>query len=412
MFKDAEFLTIARPNSAAAWNTLGLAQRGLGQLRESVESFTRAIGKAPQYAFTYLNRADSHRALGQYSEALQDCNLAIELDPDFASAYAQRAGVYLALDQAEDAQANCDHALRLQPGNPLAHWYQARLFRRTNANSAALAELDAAVAADPENPNFRFDRAELHRESGSHRLAVVDYTVVLQKHADNVDALFGRARSLARLDEPQAALHDFDRAIELAPKQSGLFHQRARLLRWEGEHAQALADNETAVSLDSGKRQPLVGRALTRWLAGDLGGAVTDFHAALGMPVSGGSNCYPHLWLWQIHMAQGEAEEADAALRGAESSARNPWERDVVALFTNQLTPPELLEKADSVPKKCEALYYIGATALAQGRPAEAAEWFHKTVELNFRDCHEYDLARAFLQSILEPVRPAVDAGS
>ena len=73
----------------------GVAYANLGDYRQAIEDFNRAIGINPGHAKVYNNRGNAYFALGNYKQAIEDYGRAIEIDPDYAEAYNNRAVVYL-----------------------------------------------------------------------------------------------------------------------------------------------------------------------------------------------------------------------------------------------------------------------------------------------------------------------------
>jgi len=60
------------PTYALAFNNRGMIYGRLGEHRQAVDDFTRAVRIAPDYAKGYYNRAIAYYSLGEYEKALQD----------------------------------------------------------------------------------------------------------------------------------------------------------------------------------------------------------------------------------------------------------------------------------------------------------------------------------------------------
>ena len=72
-----------------------LSMIALGNYRQAIEDYSRAIEIKPGYADAYNNRGIAYNSLGNYRQAIEDYNRAIEIKPDFADAYYNRGVVYL-----------------------------------------------------------------------------------------------------------------------------------------------------------------------------------------------------------------------------------------------------------------------------------------------------------------------------
>ena len=139
-------------------------------------------------------------------------------------------------------------AVRAEPGfkaNLLAHAAQAWLLAG-NADRA-IAVLDAALAFTPDNVGLLVDRSAARASRGAYAAAVTD----------------------------------LDRAIELDPGQVDAFVFRASARRFLDQTALASADVERALALDPNHAEGLLERGILRRLAGDSGGARSDWLAVI-----------------------------------------------------------------------------------------------------------------------------------
>jgi hypothetical protein len=78
-----------------AYNSRGIAYKNLGNYRQAIEDYDRAIEINPGFAEGYSNRGNAYNEFGNYRQAIEDYGRAIEIKPDFAEAHYNRACVYL-----------------------------------------------------------------------------------------------------------------------------------------------------------------------------------------------------------------------------------------------------------------------------------------------------------------------------
>ena len=57
------------------------AYSGLGNYKQAIEDYDRAIEIKPGYAEAYINRGVAYNGLGNYRQAIEDLNRAIEIKP-------------------------------------------------------------------------------------------------------------------------------------------------------------------------------------------------------------------------------------------------------------------------------------------------------------------------------------------
>ena len=62
----------------------------LGNLRQAIEDYDRAIEINPENAGAYYNRGVAYGKLGDHRQAIEDYDRAIEINPEYAEAYNNR----------------------------------------------------------------------------------------------------------------------------------------------------------------------------------------------------------------------------------------------------------------------------------------------------------------------------------
>ncbi|MCB1024754.1 MAG: hypothetical protein KDB79_10210, partial [Acidobacteria bacterium] len=118
------------PESAAAYHTIGFANRLDFSLEAAADAFARALEIDPESITTKINLAEMKRALGQSSEADSIYRGILEADPANVNA---RTGLVLSLfdaERREEAEAEMTKALDLDPNNLIlltgaSYWYAA-----------------------------------------------------------------------------------------------------------------------------------------------------------------------------------------------------------------------------------------------------------------------------------------------
>lgn len=133
----------ADPAEDAYNEGMRLAKEGL--LKQSVESFDKAIRLKPTYAEAYSARGNVRNHLVQNERAIQDFDEAIRLNPQYTEAYYNRANAYMDTGQLEKARQDYSETLTLNPAHSEALYNRALvnlLLARGDAAADARAYLD------------------------------------------------------------------------------------------------------------------------------------------------------------------------------------------------------------------------------------------------------------------------------
>ncbi len=98
-------------NNWLIYNNRGFAYDNLGNHKQAIEDYDKAIESKPGYADAYYNRGLAYNSLRNYKQAIEDYGRAIDIKPDFADAYYNRGVVYLThnnISACSDARKLCE----------------------------------------------------------------------------------------------------------------------------------------------------------------------------------------------------------------------------------------------------------------------------------------------------------------
>ncbi|HYJ87053.1 MAG TPA: tetratricopeptide repeat protein [Pyrinomonadaceae bacterium] len=96
----------ARQEKAMVHNTVGLEEITKGNVASAIDSFTTAIGIAPDYADGFMNLGDTYRRLGEFDKAIEALTKAINLNPLYPNPYYYRGLAYRSKGNKEKALAD------------------------------------------------------------------------------------------------------------------------------------------------------------------------------------------------------------------------------------------------------------------------------------------------------------------
>jgi tetratricopeptide (TPR) repeat protein len=98
-----------------AYNNCGTAYLNLGNYRQAIVDYNKAIEIRPKYTDAYYNRGISYWHLGNKMQAIRDFDSAIEINPNYAEIYYGRGNVYAALGNYRQAIRDFDKAIEINP---------------------------------------------------------------------------------------------------------------------------------------------------------------------------------------------------------------------------------------------------------------------------------------------------------
>jgi len=144
-----------KPDLAMAYNDRGIVYKGLGNYRQAIEDYNRALEIKPDYAEAYNNRGIVYKGLGNYRQAIEDYNRALEIKPDYAEAYNNRGNAYDGLGNYKQAIEDYDRAIEINPGFAEMYINRGVAYVKLGNNNLAVNDLKmAAKLGDERAKNF------------------------------------------------------------------------------------------------------------------------------------------------------------------------------------------------------------------------------------------------------------------
>lgn len=179
--------------------------------------------------------------LGQYRDALAEYNRALEAQPGMIGAYVNRARTHERLGQLREAVADYAEALRRDPSAADAHLGRGALLLSNGDPSRSVFDFSQAIQLQPGWVAPFFNRGVAHFQLGMWREAEADFTTVIQRNPQDAAAFLNRARARAAEGRAEAGA-DFDRALEIDPEWSGGWFARGQYWDAQGNREAANRD--------------------------------------------------------------------------------------------------------------------------------------------------------------------------
>lgn len=263
----------ARPDDASLHGRRGRARLHLGEYKEAVADFTKAIDlQAKQPAMWYLRAYACYRQ-GNLEAAERDYERAGQMAPRDGALHLSQHLVHMQQGQEDKAAADLVRAIELShallpPTERRWSTGQTSFPREYQDHWQELANHLTGLIDGGRNEWWLWrGRGLAWATLGKWKDAAADFSKAIDLRPEDVDSLRGRARARLELRQYQAAVGDFTRAIQLSKDDAALYYLRgiawARLLKWQF----SFDDLDRAIELKA-KGWPV--RAERGWAASNL----------------------------------------------------------------------------------------------------------------------------------------------
>lgn len=266
---------------------------------------------------------------------------------------------------AESIKTASEQLQRANTGPEVADGYKA-------LDTALLTEVNALLKADRVTSNHKAavfaEQSDLLARLGRHRESLKASQKALQLDPGSKKALASHAEVLLYLNRPDDALATLDRTPEGGSRDGEFWQQRARI--------QFHLENwpETTRNLD---------RAYE----------VISYESR------------PYSVIWQQLAALHTSGDPSSILE-ARNIDLEAWPGPIARYLGGQYSATELIEAAKNArpaerePQLCEAYYFLGAAAVANGQLHDAKRYFESVIETDIKRYIEYEYARLQLDSL------------
>ncbi|MBI5587181.1 MAG: tetratricopeptide repeat protein [Deltaproteobacteria bacterium] len=206
-----------------AYNSRGLVYQDLGEHKEAIADFNRAIELDPRYAFPYNNRGYSYQRMKDYGQAAKDYDRAIELDPGIASPYNNRGLLRYELGDYNNAVADFKKAIELD--TKLLHAYVNMALAHTELGRfpEALKSYNDGLSLSPTEPDIYLNRGFLYLTLGAFGKAASDFESSIRFGQDDPSAYWGLGLASLKLGDTAKAEANIRKAAGMGSKEAKEF---------------------------------------------------------------------------------------------------------------------------------------------------------------------------------------------
>jgi Flp pilus assembly protein TadD len=179
-----------KPDSAEAWNELGIAYDRLHQYDKSIAAFEEAIRLKPDYAIAWYDLGSSYEGLHQYDKELHAYEESIRLKPDFAEVWSNLGGVYDRLHQSDKAISAFQEAIRLKPGLAQAWNELGVTYAGLHQSDKSISAFEEAIRLKPDYAIAWFNLGFPYKELGNRSKVIQIYETLKTLDPNLADKFF------------------------------------------------------------------------------------------------------------------------------------------------------------------------------------------------------------------------------
>ena len=211
-----------------------LASRGdtkdrnrMGNHKDAIADYDRAIEINPQNASVYNNRGCVKDGMGDHKGALADYDQAIEINPQDARAYNNRGNTKNNMGDHKDAIADYDRAIEINSQYAMAYNNRGSVKGKMGDHENALADINRAIEISPQYAAAYSNRGNIKEKMGDYEDALADANRAIEINPQDARAYSIRGSTKTKMDNYEDALADYDRALEIDPADKTAIHNRA-----------------------------------------------------------------------------------------------------------------------------------------------------------------------------------------
>ena len=225
---------------------------GLNHVAENhdVLPLKEAALKNESDAAEFYHNGVSSLKIGEVKEAIAKFSKAINLDPTKAVVYAARGSAYFRMDQFDDAIDDYNTAIMINPGLAAAFQNRGSVYYRQGRFNSAITDYNKAIEIDPEQAASYIDRGNIYQRQGRIEEAISDYSRALELNPEDSETYTDRGIAYYSKEEYQKASLDFNRAIDLDPASVSAYIYRGYYYQIKGEYRKAVTDFSKALLLN------------------------------------------------------------------------------------------------------------------------------------------------------------------
>ncbi|HMS65748.1 MAG TPA: tetratricopeptide repeat protein [Ignavibacteria bacterium] len=223
------------PLNSDSFNNLGVIYDKIGDIKNAIVSFSKAIEIKPDYLLALNNRALMLAKNGDISEALKDYEEVIRIDPNNYNAFNSIGNIYLNKADFDSAIDSYNKAISINSGFKEAYRNLGLAYQKTKNFDEAEKNYNSALSIDPDYAMVYNDLGRLFQDRGENEKAVEYFNKSIAINNKDYDSYNILGNVYLNKGEYDDAIKYYKMAIEnkndftIAYRNLGLAYQRKEM---------------------------------------------------------------------------------------------------------------------------------------------------------------------------------------
>ncbi len=210
-------------DEAERWKERGLAHLNMGEYKEAIRCFKRAVELDQDQPDGWRLIAHCSLKLWLYHEALQAVDEGLRRAvsrTEFADLYGARGDIFATMQKPVEALVAYNKALSYTPSAPALWRSKGALLQRLGEMADAQECLEKAIHLDPSDAVARRQLGDLLCQRGRHKSAVDSFAEALKLDPRSVDGWVKYGSCLLHVARMEEAQHAFEKALQIDSENS------------------------------------------------------------------------------------------------------------------------------------------------------------------------------------------------
>ena len=178
------------PKNTSVLNNLGTVCRELGEIKNAVDYYKKAIEIDPNNANSYYNIGAIHYDAKKYNEAKNYLEKTVELQPNFALPYFVLGNLHADLKDYENAISNYNKAIKINKNLAGAYNNLGLVYRNINNFENAISSYENAIAIKRDHVNAHHNLALVLKDVGKFESAIQAHEKAIKYEPENLAHYF------------------------------------------------------------------------------------------------------------------------------------------------------------------------------------------------------------------------------
>lgn len=256
-------------NSSQGWHGRARVLATLGKKNEAIRSFERAVALKPDNAMVWYDGGNFYFQSGDSREALRCYERSLQLDPKLAEVWNKKGLILDIADRVDEALKCYDEALTLNPRLSDAWNNKGNLLFKRKHFTMALQCYDEALSINPRLTRSWHNKGNIAVISNNFQDALNFYQKAIDVEPDYTQAWMGKTHVYVRMNQLKEARASIDSALANEPTNLAVLNLKASLLYSMNLFEDVVSCYETIRSIDLKNTRAIYGisQALTRLYA-------------------------------------------------------------------------------------------------------------------------------------------------